>query len=124
MKKEINCLDFERAVFGLQHILSWIEFNRYQQIMAEYDPDEPTVRFSLWVPDKEKMVEKAWGKIRRTECERFVLFIGKKWIESFEIGEKQRVIVDYDPKNKKASIECIKAIPLRGSPEVLEKEKL
>lgn len=105
--KEVNCADFERIVFGWQNLLSVFNIGKHQRVVADYDPEERMVRFSALIPDENgELKERTWGKIKRTECERFILFAGKKCIESFEIGKKQRVIVDYDPEKKKATIEC------------------
>lgn len=108
-KVDLNYIDFEKVVFGLEHILSRMELGKQKQIIFEYVPELPYVHISFRIPDNNgRMMEETWGDINRESCERFILFIGKKFVETFEIGVRQRVIVDYDPQNHRASVRCIK----------------
>lgn len=66
--------------------------------VVDYDPREPKIHLSfLEKSDDGEMAERIWGDICRRDCERFALFLGQRFLKVFEIGKKQRIIIDYDP---------------------------
>ena len=118
---KINYVDFEKVVFGLESIFRYFTMGQRRIVVAEYDPDQRMIHMSFCTPDENGVPkEETWGDIHRASCERLFLFTGGRFPEGFKIGERQRIIVDYDPQNKKASIECFKVVPEYGSAVVSE----
>ena len=118
---KINYIDFEKVVFGLEHIFRHFTMGQRRIVVAEYDPDQRMIHMSFCTLDENGVLkEETCGDIHRESCESFFLFIGGKFPEGLKIGEKQRIIFDYDPQNQRSSIECFKMIPEYGQAEVWE----
>ncbi len=103
---KLDYIDFEKVVFGWQHIARYFELGKHTRIIAESAPDNPKIELHFWVQDASgKMIEKVHGGINRLDCERFFAYSGMKIFDEYEVGKKQRIIVEYDPQGKNAFIE-------------------
>ena len=99
-------IDFEKVVFGWQQILRYFELGKSKQVVIDYDPEKPKIKIIFLAPDENGVMSKQTvGSIDRLDCERFFLSLGEKFVGFLKMGEKQRIIVEYDPQNEKASIE-------------------
>lgn len=105
-KIEVNYVDFEKVVFGLEHILRHFTLGKRCKVIADYDPQNSKIFLSFYGEDESGILKKeTWGAICRVDCERFIKFCEYKFLRSFEAGKRQWVIVDYDPQNEKTLIE-------------------
>lgn len=102
---DINIIDFEKVFWGVQLFVNFFWCGERRRVVAEFNPKKKIVKVNLFKPDKNGNLKyEAHGSVQRKDCERFLVFIGKKYIEDFEPGKRQRIIIDYDPQNKKAGI--------------------
>lgn len=112
---ELNYIDFEKVVFGWQQILRYFELGKGKQIVIDYDPDNPKIRMFFFAPAQDGVMRsETVGSIDRFDCERFALTLGKGLMRDFKVGKKQRITMDYDPQNKRASIEFQKGPAMRS----------
>ena len=102
---EFDYVDFEKVVFGWQHFLRYFELGKMMRVIAESDPCNPKIDLVFLESNEHgEWKEKAHGSINRTDCMRFFSFSGLRIFKKFKSGKKQRIIVEYDPQNEKASI--------------------
>ena len=98
-------IDFEKVVFGWQHIIRYFKLGEHKQVVIDYDPGNPKIQIFFFAPDKNGVMRReAIGSITRFDGERFALSLGRGFMGDL-VGKKQRIIVDYDPQNEKAFVE-------------------